>query len=284
MKQSMQFKDKFIDLSEPKVMGILNVTPDSFSDGGNYNQLDTALRQVERMIEEGASFIDIGGESTRPGAQAVSAEQELARVIPVIEAISSRFDTVISVDTNKAVVMHEAVSAGAGLLNDVCALQAEGALLAAASAGVPVCLMHMQGEPRTMQQAPQYENVLTEVYAFLKQRVTQCIQAGIKQHNIIIDPGFGFGKTLAHNYQLLANLKQFLSLDVALLVGMSRKTMIGALLDRNIEERLAGSIGAAMLAAQQGAHIIRVHDVKETVDALKVLKMMNAYKDDNSER
>ncbi|KXI30599.1 dihydropteroate synthase [Paraglaciecola hydrolytica] len=275
----MQFKDKFVDLSEPKVMGILNVTPDSFSDGGAYRQLDAALVQVQRMVDGGASFIDIGGESTRPGAQAVSTQQELDRVIPVIDAIKQRFDVVISVDTSKALVMQEAVIAGAGLINDVCALQEDGALSAASAAQVPVCLMHMQGKPRTMQTAPEYQDVVAEVYQFLLQRIAVCIQAGIKQQNIIIDPGFGFGKSLIHNYQLLASLERFLALDVVILAGMSRKSMIGLLLNRSVDERLAGSISAAMLAAQQGAKIIRVHDVQETVDALKVLTMMNAYKD-----
>lgn len=280
----MQFKDKFVDLSSPKVMGILNVTPDSFSDGGSYNQLDLALQQVQCMVDEGASFIDIGGESTRPGAVAVSEQQELDRVIPVIEAIVQRFDTVISVDTSKALVMQQAVCAGAGLINDVCALREDGALSVAAAAQVPVCLMHMQGKPRSMQAAPDYQNVVSEVYQFLQERINSCVQAGISMQNIIIDPGFGFGKSLIHNYQLLANFGQFLSLNVTLLAGMSRKSMIGSLLDRSVDERLAGSIGAAMLAAQQGAQIIRVHDVQETVDALKVLSMMNAYKENYNER
>jgi dihydropteroate synthase len=280
----MQFKDKFVDLSSPKVMGILNVTPDSFSDGGAYNQLESAMHQVQRMLEAGASFIDVGGESTRPGAQHVSEQQELDRVIPVIEAIVQRFDTVISVDSSKAKVMQQAVIAGARLINDVRALQEEGALLAAFNAQVPVCLMHMQGQPRTMQTAPDYEDVVAQVYQFLQQRISVCIQAGIEQKNIIIDPGFGFGKSLVHNYQLLANLEQFLPLNVAILAGMSRKSMIGTLLNRSVDERLAGSVGAAMLAAQQGAKIIRVHDVQETVDALKVLNMMNAYKENKNER
>ncbi|WP_340676791.1 dihydropteroate synthase [Paraglaciecola sp.] len=280
----MQFKDKFVDLSSSKVMGILNVTPDSFSDGGAYNQLDLALRQVQRMIDEGASFIDIGGESTRPGAQAVTEQQELDRVVPVIEAINNRFDTVISVDTSKAKVMQQAVAAGAGLINDIRALQEDGALLVATAAQVPVCLMHMQGQPSTMQTEPSYEDVVANVYQFLQQRISACIQAGIGQQNIIIDPGFGFGKSLVHNYQLLANLEQLLPLNVAILAGVSRKSMIGTLLNRSVDERLAGSVGAAMLAAQQGAKIIRVHDVQETVDALQVLNMMNAYKENRNER
>jgi len=280
----MQFKDKFVDLSSPKVMGILNITPDSFSDGGSYNQLDVALQQVASMLEQGASFIDVGGESTRPGADDVSAQQELDRVIPVIEAITQRFDTVVSVDTSKALVMREAVAVGASFINDVCALQEDGALSSAVAAQVPVCLMHMQGKPRSMQTAPNYQNVVTDVYQFLLERINCCVEAGISNERIIIDPGFGFGKSLAHNYQLLANLQQFLTLNVVMLAGMSRKSMIGLLLNRSVEQRLAGSVGAAMLAAQQGAKIIRVHDVQETVDALKVLNMMNAYKEDNNER
>ena len=280
----MQFKDKFLQLSEPQVMGILNVTPDSFSDGGAFNQFDSALRQVQRMLEDGAAFIDIGGESTRPGAQDVSVQQELDRVIPVIEAIKQRFDTIVSIDTSKAEVMTAAVNAGAGLINDVRALQENGALDAAAQLDVPVCLMHMQGQPRTMQHAPHYHDVVAEVMDFLQQRVDACLHAGIKKTHLMIDPGFGFGKNLQHNFQLLASLASFHQLHLPLLVGMSRKRMIGELLHREVDQRLAGSITAATLAAQQGAQIIRVHDVRETVDALQVLRMMNAYKEDKNER
>jgi dihydropteroate synthase len=280
----MQFRDKFIDLSSPKIMGILNITPDSFSDGGAFTQIELALKHAQIMLEEGASFIDVGGESTRPGAKAVSLQQELDRVIPIIEAINQRFDCVISIDTNKAQVMKEAVAAGAALINDVCALQEEGALNAAVDAQVPVCLMHMQGQPRTMQSAPAYQNVLQDVCAFLKHRISVCSQAGIKRSNIIIDPGFGFGKTLEHNYQLLANLNDLKQLDTTLLVGLSRKSMIGNVVDKPVDERLAGSISAALLAAQQGAQIIRVHDVKETIDAIKILTTMNTYKENRDER
>jgi dihydropteroate synthase len=280
----MQFKDKFIDLSNPKVMGILNVTPDSFSDGGIFVQTDQALSQVQQMVEAGASFIDVGGESTRPGAKAVSEQQELERVIPIIEAIHQRFDCVISIDTSKALVMSEAVAAGASLINDVRALQEEGALIAAAKAQVPVCLMHMQGQPRTMQAAPEYNDVVSDVIEFLKKRTDYCLQAGIEQHNIILDPGFGFGKNLAHNYQLLANLDKLKQLNTAILIGLSRKSMIGNVVNRAVNERLAGSISAALLAVQQGAQIIRVHDVKETVDAIKILLMMNTYKENRDER
>lgn len=280
----MQFKDKFIDLSSPKVMGILNVTPDSFSDGGAFTQVEQALTHVQQMIEAGASFIDIGGESTRPGAKAVSLQQELERVIPIIEAINQRFDCVISIDTSKAKVMIEAVAAGASLINDVRALQENGALKAALATQVPVCLMHMQGQPSSMQTSPNYQNVIQNVAEFIQERINTCIQAGIKRHNIIIDPGFGFGKTLAHNYQLLARLAELKQLDSPILVGLSRKSMIGHVINRAVDDRVAGSISGALLAVQQGAQIIRVHDVAETVDAIKILTTMNAYKENRDER
>jgi dihydropteroate synthase len=280
----MQFKHSYIDLSRPSVMGIVNVTPDSFSDGGRFVQLDAALRQVEQMLTDGATFIDIGGESTRPGAQAVSTEEELNRVIPVIEAISQRFQTIISIDTSKAKVMREACQAGASLINDVRALQEEGALLVATEMAVPVCLMHMQGQPRSMQHAPSYGDVVNEVKVFFQERINACIKSGIKADNLILDPGFGFGKTIAHNYHLLARLADLQSLGAPLLIGLSRKSMIGNLLQRETHERLAGSLAGALLAAQQGAKIIRVHDVKETVDALRVLEEVEAYKENNNER
>ncbi|WP_133470881.1 dihydropteroate synthase [Paraglaciecola marina] len=274
----MQFKDKFLDLSQPRVMGILNVTPDSFSDGGSFNGLENALRQTELMLNEGADFIDIGGESTRPGANEVTLQQELDRVLPVIEAINERFDTVVSIDTSKARVMTEAVAAGAGLINDVRALQEGTALEAAAQANVPICLMHMQGQPRKMQQNPKYNNVVDDVLAFLKDRIRACQKVGINQEKIIVDPGFGFGKSLEHNYQLLAELAALKSLHVPLLVGMSRKSMLGHLLQRDINQRLAGGVAVATMALEQGAKIIRVHDVKETVDAVKVVTAINAYR------
>jgi dihydropteroate synthase len=276
--KKMQFRDKFIDLSTPKVMGILNVTPDSFSDGGAFNLLDNGLAQTDLMLSEGADFIDIGGESTRPGAEDVSVQQELDRVIPVIESINQRFDTVISIDTSKAHVMTEAVNAGASLINDVRALQEDGALSAAAAAGVPICLMHMQGQPRVMQHNPHYEDVVRDVMMFLQERISACCNAGIAQDQIIADPGFGFGKSLAHNYQMLANLEVFHKLNVPILAGMSRKSMIGNLLHRELDQRLAGNIAVATVAAQKGAQIIRVHDVKETVDAVKVINKINAYR------
>lgn len=277
----MIFKHKELSLLTPKVMGILNVTPDSFSDGGSFNQLDKALKQAEQMLTDGADFIDIGGESTRPGAKEVSVEDELDRVIPVIEALHSRFDTIISVDTSKAEVMTHAVQAGAGLINDVRALREPNALTAAAAAKVPICLMHMQGQPRSMQVAPEYADVVAQVGDFLALQITRCIAAGIKPDQLIIDPGFGFGKSLTHNYQLLAQLDKLQRFKVPILVGMSRKSMLGELLQREIGERLAGSIAVATIAALRGAQIIRVHDVKETVDALKIVSMLQ--KDNNNE-
>lgn len=277
----MQFRDKFLDLSTPKVMGILNVTPDSFSDGGAFDMLENGLTQAALMLTEGADIIDIGGESTRPGAQDVSVQQELDRVIPVIESIYQRFDTIISIDTSKAQVMTEAINAGASLINDVRALQENGALEAALIAKVPVCLMHMLGQPRVMQQDPSYDDVVNDVMTFLQQRIAVCCKAGIEKEQIIVDPGFGFGKSLEHNYQLLANLEVFHKLNVPVLAGMSRKSMIGNLLQREIGQRLAGNVAVATIAAQKGAQIIRVHDVKETVDAVKVVNIINAYRTNN---
>lgn len=263
--------DKQLDISSPQIMGILNVTPDSFSDGGQFLHVDNALRQVEKMIANGASIIDVGGESTRPGAAQVTTNEELARVIPLITAIKQRFDIIVSVDSSKPEVMRQAWQAGAGLLNDVRALQLPGALQAAVETGLPVCLMHMQGEPVTMQNDPRYLDVVGEVSEFFKTRIQACQQAGLALNKLLLDPGFGFGKTLAQNYQLLANLQQFNQLGCPLLVGISRKSMIGNLLNRPVEQRLAGSIAAAVIAAANGATIIRVHDVAETVDAIKVL-------------
>lgn len=263
-------RQRRLALNRPVVMGILNVTPDSFSDGGNCQTLDHALFTTEQMLLDGASIIDIGGESTRPGAAAVSLQTELDRVLPVIEAIRQRFDCVVSIDTSKAAVMSAAVQAGADMINDVRALQEPAALDIAASLQVPVCLMHMQGAPRTMQAAPVYQDVVQEVYQFLLARAQQCEQAGIAASQIILDPGFGFGKTLAHNYQLLAALGKFVESGYGVLAGMSRKSMIGQLLDVPVTERLAGSLACATLAAYAGAQIIRVHDVKETVQAVRI--------------
>ncbi|MBV2129524.1 dihydropteroate synthase [Arsukibacterium indicum] len=263
-------RQRQLDLSRPVVMGILNITPDSFSDGGQHNTVDAALYQAEQMLADGATVLDIGGESTRPGAAAVPLQQELDRVVPVIAAIRQRFDCVLSVDTSKAGVMSAAVQAGADMINDVQALQGEGALACAAELNVPVCIMHMQGEPRTMQQQPRYDDVVAEVIKFLQRRTMDCQFAGIGKSQIILDPGFGFGKTLSHNYQLLAALEQLVQLGYPVLAGMSRKSMVGQLLNVPLNQRLAGSVACATIAALQGARIIRVHDVKETVHALQV--------------
>ena len=274
----MQFGKYFIDLSQPQVMGILNVTPDSFSDGGKHTNVSQALNHALRMIEEGATFIDIGGESTRPGAPDVSLQEELDRTIPVIEAVAKNTPCVISIDTSKADVMREAVKAGAGLINDVRALQEPGALQVAAEAQVPVCLMHMQGQPRTMQQSPEYDDVVNDVGQFLLARTKVCEEAGIAKDKILFDPGYGFGKSLEHNYTLVKHLPSLMKLGYPVLVGMSRKSMIGNLLNRKVDERLAGSISLATIVAQMGAQIIRVHDVKETADAVNIVKMLNSVK------
>ena len=254
----------------PAVMGILNVTPDSFSDGGHFDNLNIALRQAVTMVEGGASLIDIGGESTRPGAASVPEQQELDRVIPVIEALRAVSDVPISIDTSKAGVMRAAVAAGATMINDVAALRGEGAMRAAADLGVPVCLMHMQGEPRTMQEKPHYDDVVAEVAAFLESRIAACVEAGIGEELIVVDPGFGFGKTHAHNVELLANLRQLRVRERPLLVGVSRKSTLGDLTQREVHERMPASVAAAVVAVVNGASIIRAHDVQATVDALKV--------------
>jgi dihydropteroate synthase len=268
---------KQLDLGSPQVMGILNLTPDSFSDGGRYLDPELASSHALRMVEEGAAIIDVGGESTRPGAQPVSLDEELARVIPIIEKLAQTIPVPISVDTSKPVVMREAVAAGAGMINDIMALQEPGAPQVAAEAAVPVCLMHIQGEPRTMQDAPRYGDVVDEVKAFLRRRMTECETAGIAQHNIIIDPGFGFGKRLEHNLTLLKNLQAFQELAAPVLVGISRKSMVGSIVgDVAVEERLIGSVAAAVVAVMNGAAIVRVHDVRETVDALKVVSALKS--------
>jgi dihydropteroate synthase len=263
-----------LSLSEPLVMGILNVTPDSFSDGGAFSTLELACRQADAMVAQGAKIIDVGGESTRPGADEVSLQDELARVIPAIEYIVNRHQVWISIDTSKPEVMQAAVAAGAHMINDVRALQAPGALAMAAKLQVPVCLMHMQGEPRSMQASPHYEDVVADILAFFERRIAACIKAGLARELLLFDPGFGFGKTLEHNYRLLAGLQTFETLKLPLLIGLSRKSMIGNLLGRPTDERLAGSLAGAVLAAERGAHILRVHDVAETVDAVKVLQAM----------
>ena len=258
-----------LDLSAPVIMGVLNVTPDSFSDGGRFLQRDQALRHAEAMAAAGAAIIDVGGESTRPGAAPVSLSEELDRVVPVVEHIARRLDVVISVDTSTAEVMRAAAAAGAGLINDIRALQRPGALQAARDTGLAVCLMHMQGEPATMQQSPHYDDVVADVRAFLQQRVQACVAAGIDRQRLVLDPGFGFGKTDTHNLALLAALPA-LTADGPLLAGLSRKSMIGRLLGRPVEDRLVGSVTLALLAAQRGARILRVHDVAETADVLRL--------------
>ena len=261
-----------LDLTRARVMGILNVTPDSFSDGGDFATREAALRHARQMVADGADLIDVGGESTRPGAPPVSVAEELDRVIPVIEALASELAVPVSVDTSKPEVMRAAVAAGAGLINDVAALRRPGALAAAAALGVPVCLMHMQGEPGTMQQDPAYGDVVAEVAAFLAGRLAACEAAGIPRERLLVDPGFGFGKTLAHNLALLRGLPRLASLGVPVLAGLSRKSMIGALLGGvPVGERLHGSVAAAVLAVERGAAIVRVHDVGPTVQALRIV-------------
>lgn len=266
---------KVLDLSRTQVMGILNTTPDSFSDGGGLYQssqlsLDQALRRAAGMVAAGATIIDVGGESTRPGAAAVALEEEMARVIPVVERLSAELDVVVSVDTSSPEVMRAAAEVGAGLINDVRALGRPGALAAAAATGLPVCLMHMQGSPATMQDAPVYADVLDEVVAFLQQRVADCVAAGIARERLVLDPGFGFGKTVTHNLRLLNNLDALHALGLPLLIGTSRKSMIDHVLQRPVDQRLAGSLATVAIAVMQGAQIIRVHDVAETVDVVRM--------------
>ncbi|WP_109427576.1 dihydropteroate synthase [Aggregatibacter kilianii] len=263
-------KTKTLDLSSPQIMGILNFTPDSFSDSGQFFQLDKALVQVETMLQQGASIIDIGGESTRPMAEEVTLEQELERVIPLVEAVRQRFDCWISVDTSKARVMQEAANAGMDLINDIRALREPNALQTAVQLGLPVCIMHMQGQPRTMQLNPHYDDVVTDVLKFMQQRTEQCLTSGIKKENLLWDPGFGFGKSVQHNYRLLQQLSVFCEQGYPVLAGISRKSMIGAVLDKTVEQRMVGSVSAALIAAMKGACILRVHDVGETADALKI--------------
>ena len=262
--------NKCLDLSFPQIMGILNFTPDSFSDSGQFFSLDKALFQVEKMLKEGAIIIDIGGESTRSMAEEVSEAEELQRVIPLVEAVKKRFDCWISVDTSKAVVMQEAAKVGMDLINDIRALREPGALEIAGQLNLPTCIMHMQGQPRTMQTNPHYDDVVQDVYQFLETRTQVCLEAGIAKENIIWDMGFGFGKTVQHNYKLLQQLALFCKSGYPILAGLSRKSMIGAVLDKPVTERVVGSVAGALIAAQNGATILRVHDVAATADALKV--------------
>jgi len=267
----LTFGSRVLDLARPQVMGILNVTPDSFSDGGRFTGRDAALRHAAQMVAAGAAFIDVGGESTRPGARQVSPTEELERVAPVVEAIARDLDVVISVDTSTPAVMREVARLGAGLINDVRSLQRDGALDAAAATGLPVCLMHMLGEPADMQDDPRYENVTAEVRQFLAARMDACEAAGIARERIILDPGFGFAKTVEHNLSLFKNLQQLEALGRPLLVGVSRKSMIGKVLGREVDGRLYGSLALAALAVAKGASIIRVHDVAETVDVVRMI-------------
>lgn len=272
MAQLLRCADKTLQLDHPLVMGIVNITPDSFSDGGSFFDSSRAISHALKLVGEGAAILDIGGESTRPGAAEVSVQEELDRVIPVIEALAAEVAVPLSIDTSKPEVMTEALRKGAGLLNDVRALQEPGALEVAAESDVPVCLMHMQGEPRMMQDDPYYEDVIADIEAFFRQRIATCERAGIKRERILLDPGFGFGKTLEHNISLLAGLEKFQALGCPLLVGMSRKRMIGTLLgDVPTDQRVYGSVSAAVIAAMKGAAIIRVHDVRPTVEALKIV-------------
>jgi dihydropteroate synthase len=274
-----QCRDRILDLRHPVVMGVLNVTPDSFSDGGRFSRPEEALAQARRMIAEGAAIIDVGGESTRPGAMAASLDQELARVIPLIEALRRETAVLISVDTSKPEVMSAAVRAGADIINDVRALSAPGALAAAAASRAGVCLMHMQGEPRSMQDAPHYEDVVAEVTTFLAARIAACRAAGIELSRLAIDPGFGFGKRSADNLALLKHLARLQSLGVALAVGLSRKSMLAKLTGRAVEDRLAGSVALAAIAVLNGARIVRGHDVAATVDAVRVAAAVSKGED-----
>ncbi|EPR7482827.1 dihydropteroate synthase [Vibrio alginolyticus] len=265
--------NKSLDLSRPHVMAILNVTPDSFSDGGKYNSIELALAQVDKMIKAGVSIVDVGGESTRPGAPDVSLEEELRRVVPVIKAIREKYDVWISVDTSKAEVMRQAIDAGADLINDIRSLQEPGALEVAAEANLPICLMHMKGQPRTMQVDPHYDDLMGDVPAFLEERIAACEAAGIDKSQLILDPGFGFGKTIEHNYHMLAHLEKFHEFGLPILAGMSRKSMIFKLLDKPAAECTNASVVCATIAAMKGAQIIRVHDFEETIEAMKVVEM-----------
>ena len=260
--------------SKLQIMGVLNTTPDSFSDGGKFDTLDKAVAQARQMIASGADILDIGGESTRPGSQAVDEQQEIARTIPLITAIRQFSAIPISIDTNKSAVMRAAVDAGADIINSIWALRLGDSLQVAAELDVPVCLMHMQGTPDTMQQNPSYQNVVAEVLEFLQARIDAAVTAGIAAHNIIVDPGFGFGKTLEHNLLLLRSLSEFRKLGVQVLVGMSRKGMIGAILGKPADQRLYGSLSVAVISAMQGADIVRVHDVAETAEALAIVRAL----------
>lgn len=276
---------RVLKLDRTRVMGIVNVTPDSFSDGGAHDSTEAAIAHALKLVEEGADILDIGGESTRPGADEVGVEEELTRVVPVIEALVARVEVPISIDTSKPEVMRAAVAAGAGMINDVYALRQPGALDAAAESGAAVVLMHMLGEPRSMQAAPRYDDVVGEVHRFLAERIFACEMAGFDKRKLVVDPGFGFGKTRAHNLGLLARLQRFTELGVPVLAGLSRKKTIGELTGRDVPaERVHGSVAAHVIAAQNGARIVRVHDVAATVDALKVWEAVAAMPMPRTER
>ena len=268
--------NRVLDLAQTHVMGILNITPDSFSDGGRFHQRDLALRHAQAMVEAGATLIDIGGESTRPGARAVSVLEELERVAPMVEAISRELDVIVSVDTSTPAVMRESARLGAGLINDVRSLRRDGALDAAAATGLPVCLMHMQGEPGTMQDHPHYDDLLGEVSGFLQERIQACATVGIPAERILLDPGFGFAKSHAHNLSLFKHMQALHALGRPLLVGVSRKSMVGVALNKPVTERLYGSLALAALAMTKGARILRVHDVAETVDVVRMIAAVEA--------
>lgn len=265
-----------MSVNKPQIMGVLNITPDSFSDGGRFFDHTPAIQRAQEMSDQGANIIDIGGESTRPGAAEVSVKDELNRVIPVIEALSEKIKLPISIDTSKPEVMQKALDAGASMVNDVCALTNKAALEVVAQSGQDVCLMHMQGSPRTMQKNPSYNNVVDDIKAFFEQRIKACVDGGIDIDKIILDPGFGFGKTLAHNLEILSRFAEFKTFGLRTLAGLSRKSMIGSILgDRDVESRVIGSVTGAIIAVQNGANIIRVHDVLETSDALRVLQAID---------
>ncbi|ESP93910.1 MULTISPECIES: dihydropteroate synthase [Pseudoalteromonas] len=269
-------RGRSLDLSNPQIMGIVNTTPDSFSDGGKNYKNDSAVINALSLLDEGATILDIGGESTRPGASDVALQEELDRVIPVIKGIRAHSDCVISIDTSKAEVMKQAILAGADIINDVRALREDGCLTVAAEfPNVPICLMHMQGQPRTMQHDPQYDHLINDIKHFFDERIEACEQAGISRARLIIDPGFGFGKSLQHNFELLGQFNQFADFNMPVLAGLSRKSMFGMLLNRDTNERLPASLAGALLCVQQGAHILRVHDVRETNDVLQVWSAAN---------
>jgi dihydropteroate synthase len=275
----MTFKDRTVIFDGPKIMGILNVTPDSFSDGGKFNQLETALSHAQDMIAHGATFIDVGGESSRPGATSVSLSEELDRVIPIISALCARFDVIVSVDTSKAEVMREAANHGASLINDVRALSEPGALAVAAELAInhniPSCIMHMQGTPQTMQHAPSYCSVVDEVTGFFSEQIKRLMKAGFAYNQIMLDPGFGFGKTLDHNYEMLKYFTQFTQFDLPVLAGMSRKSMVSKLLRVGVDKTQAGDISVNTIAALSGASVLRVHDVKEAMDVATIIEKLN---------